>query len=412
MRTLDVYLDTHLTGHLTLRDSGRMAFQYADAWLDTPQAVPLSHSLPFRREPFPQRLCAPFFSGVLPEGNSRTTLARLLGFSAENDFALLEAIGGECAGAVCLLPSGKHPDELGSDLRPLSPAEIRELLAELPRRPLLAGTDGYRMSLAGAQHKMALTIQGDQVFLPLGSAASTHILKPAVPDYEGVVFNEAFCLTLAAACGLAAAPCTIKADASMDYLLVERFDRERQPEGYVRRIHQEDFCQALGVRPEAKYQSEGGPGLPRSFALVRAVSAAPVIDIGRLLDAVVFNAVVGNHDAHAKNFAWLRHRNGRVRLAPLYDLVCTVAFPVLTSRMAMRIGRARESDRVGSADLERLAKEAGLNPSLVQQRAQELVGLILDTIDSVEQPHPASRQTATVVRQRAEQFAQRLGRTA
>ena len=216
---------------------------------------------------------------------------------------------------------------------------------------------------------------------------------------------------MAAACGLAAAPCTIKADASMDYLLVERFDRERQPEGYVRRIHQEDFCQALGVRPEAKYQSEGGPGLPRSFALVRAVSAAPVIDIGRLLDAVVFNAVVGNHDARAKNFAWLRDRNGRVRLAPLYDLVCTVAYPV-TSRMAMRIGRARESDRVGSADLERLAKEAGLNPSLVQQRAQELVGLILDTIDNVEQPHPASRQTGTVVRQRAEQFAQCLGRTA
>lgn len=150
MRTLDAYLQADLAGHLTLRDNGRMVFQYAESWLDDPQAVALSHSLPLRREPFPQRLCAPFFGGVLPEGNSRAILARLLAISPENDFALLEAIGGECAGAVCLLPSGRHPDELGRELRRLRSTAIGDLLAELPRRPLLAGTDGYRMSLAGA----------------------------------------------------------------------------------------------------------------------------------------------------------------------------------------------------------------------------------------------------------------------
>lgn len=407
MRILDAYLQAELAGHLTLRENGRMVFQYAESWLDDPQAVALSHSLPLRRERFPQRLCAPFFGGVLPEGNSRATLARLLAISPENDFALLEAIGGECAGAVCLLPSGRHPDELGRELRRLRSTAIGDLLVELPRRPLLAGTNGYRMSLAGAQHKIALVVDGDDYYLPLGAEPSTHILKPAMPEYEGVVFNEAFCLELAAACGLAAPTCAVKESSGVDYLLVERFDRESVG-GETRRIHQEDFCQAMGVRSEVKYQSEGGPGLPQCFALVRCVSAAPVIDIGRLLDAVVFNTVIGNHDAHAKNFAWLRHRNGRVRMAPLYDLVCTVANPALTSSMAMRIGRARESHRVGGPDLRRLAKDCGLNPSLVLQRARELTETVIGAVDRVETPHAASRQAAAVVKHRGEQFAQRL----
>lgn len=127
---------------------------------------------------------------------------------------------------------------------------------------------------------------------------------------------------------------------------------------------------------------------------------------------MLFNTVIGNHDAHAKNFAWLRRRNGRVRLAPLYDLVCTVAYPASTSRMAMRIGRARESERVGRSDLERLAKDCGLNPSLVLQRARELTESIIDAVDQVETPHAASRQAAAVVKQRGVQLAGRLRRAA
>ena len=412
MRTLHVYLHADLAGHLTLQNNGRMTFQYAESWLDSDTRMPLSNSLPLQAARFPQRACAPFFSGVLPESGSRATIARVLGLSAENDFALLEAIGGECAGAVCLLPEGSHPNQLTPELRPLPPDELAKVLAELPTRPLLAGTDGYRMSLAGAQSKVALAVVDGELFLPVGSAPSTHILKPAEPYYEGIVFNEALCLSLAAACGLSAASCSLESAGGIDYLLVERFDRERHHRGDVQRIHQEDCCQALGVRSEAKYQSEGGPGLGRIFELARTVSSAPVIDIARLLDAVLFNAVVGNNDAHAKNFAWLRHRDGRTRLAPLYDLVCTVAYPALTARMAMRIGRAREFDQVGEADLRRCAKEAGLNAPLVVRRARELVAIILDRLDEVEQPHSASRRTAMIVRQRAEQLASRLGANA
>lgn len=138
MRNLDVYLHGELTGQLTLRDTGQMAFRYAESWLDNPSAMPLSHSLPLRSERFPERDCAPFFGGVLPEGRARSVLARMLGISEGNDFALLEAIGGECAGAVSLLPPGQHPRDLEDNLRELSEAEFAQLLTELPRRPLLA----------------------------------------------------------------------------------------------------------------------------------------------------------------------------------------------------------------------------------------------------------------------------------
>ena len=408
MRMLDVYLHGEFVGHLMLRDSGQMAFRYVASWLESERAVSLSHSLPLRTERFPARECAPFFGGVLPEGRGRGTIARVLGISEGNDFALLEAIGGECAGAVSLLPSGKGPDSIAGQLRELSEVEFGELLGELPKRPLLVGTPDLRLSLAGAQDKVAVRMEGDRMFLPLGGAASTHIVKPALPEYDGIVFNEAYCLGLAAACGLDAAPCAAQTANGTDYLIVERFDRARGADGEVERIHQEDFCQALGVRSERKYQSEGGPTLLQCFELVRAVSSAPVIDIGRLLDAVLFNIVIGNHDAHAKNFALLRHRDGRIRLAPLYDLICTVAYPELSQRMAMRVGRQDASGSVSGDDLERVATRAGLSASLVRRRAVELAGRIHDKAAEVDQPHAVARRVATEVRERASSFRRRI----
>ena len=408
MRNLDVYLHGELTGQLTLRDTGQMAFRYAESWLDDPLAQPLSHSLPLRPERFPERDCAPFFGGVLPEGRARSTLARMLGISEGNDFALLEAIGGECAGAVSLLPPGQHPRDLKEDLRELSEAEFAHLLTELPRRPLLAQTPDLRLSLAGAQDKIAIRMEEQRMFLPLGGTASTHIVKPAIPEYEGIVSNEAFCLDLATACGIDAARAEARSAAGINYLLVERFDRSRAADGDVTRIHQEDFCQALRVRSERKYQSEGGPNLRQCFRLAREVSTAPVTDINRLLDAALFNVVIGNHDAHAKNLAWLRHRDGRTRLAPLYDLICTVAYPELSGRMAMRIGRQYASESISARDLSRFAKDADLSPSLVKHRAQELAHLVNQKLaDAAERP-TASQPTATLVQTRAKAFVERL----
>jgi len=407
MRALDVYLQGHLAGQLVLRDNGLSSFQYGESWLGRTDAAPLSLSLPLRPERYAHRACMPFFGGVLPEGRNRRLIAGILGVSEDNDFALLERIGGDCAGAVSLLPEGTRivaPDER---TRELDQEELTRILRELGQRPLLAGTEGLRLSLAGTQDKLPVRIIDNRIALPLGTAASTHILKPASADYDGLVFNEAFCLALAEGIGMETTGFDVRRVDDIDYLRLRRFDRSDDG-GHVRRLHQEDFCQALGIPFERKYQAEGGPSLEQVFGLLRSVSAAPVLDLAALLDAVIFNLLIGNNDAHGKNFALL-HSGGGARLAPLYDLVSTVFYPELAPEMAMRIGRQRISDRVGASDLERLAKETGMAPPLVKRRSAELVEAVLAKLDDVDQLHVVSERMAALIRKRAQAFARRLG---
>ena len=408
MRSLDVYLHGHLAGRLDLRDSGLTSFQYLDTWLARPDAVPLSLSLPLREERFRHRDCMPFFSGVLPEGRSREMIGRILGVSETNDFVLLERIGGECAGAVTLLPEETPLDADDQRTRVLDDEEFAGTLRELRRRPLLAGSRGLRLSLAGAQDKLPVRIVEGKVALPLGSTASTHIIKPASRDFDGLVFNEAFCLALAAAVGLRTTAFSVGRADDIDYLVVERFDRSVDGER-VGRIHQEDFCQALGIPPERKYQAEGGPSLGRCFEFLRTMSVAPVLDLGALFDAVVFNLAIGNNDAHGKNFALLHRTDGTARLAPFYDLVSTVSYPELAGEMAMRLGGQRIADRVAPNDLRRLSKEAGLGTPLVVRRAVELLETILARVDDIEKPHPVSERVAALVRDRVQTLLSRFG---
>jgi serine/threonine-protein kinase HipA len=229
--------------------------------------------------------------------------------------------------------------------RKLTDHGLEALLKELPARPLLAGEQGIRLSLAGAQDKLAIRVEDDAICLPLGGAPSAHILKPNVERFEGVVSNEAFCMRLAAAAGLPAAAVEIRKTGDLEFLLVERYDRHHRPGAdgapVPERLHQEDFCQPLGIVPEHKYQKEGGPSLKACFALLREVSSAPVIDLAHLLNAVIFNYVVGNNDAHGKNFSLVCRGSAadrQIRLSPLYDVVSTVCYPSLSPEMAMRIG--------------------------------------------------------------------------
>lgn len=197
-RTLDVYLHEELAGHLVQGDDGQMSFEYLESWLAKPDAAALSQSLPQRKERFPVKECRGFFGGILPEGGKREIIARNLGISARNDYAMLEQIGGECAGAVTFIPAGQELPKRDYRYRKLDGKELAGILRELPKRPLLAGEKGIRLSLAGAQDKVAVRIEGEEISLPLGGAPSTHILKPAVERFAGVVSNEALCMTLAA----------------------------------------------------------------------------------------------------------------------------------------------------------------------------------------------------------------------
>ena len=409
-RTLDVYLHNDLVGHLVQDDGGGMVFDYVESWLNKPGATPLSQSLPLRTKRFKRSECRGYFAGILPGEAKREIIARNLGISARNDYAMLERIGGECAGAVTFIPAGQALPERNYSYRKISAEELAAILKELPKRPLLAGEEGIRLSLAGAQDKVAVRMENGEVCLPLGGAPSTHILKPAVDRFEGVVFNEALCMKLAAEAGLTAASVETMNVNGMDYLLVERYDRihKQRPgaEPVLERLHQEDFCQAQGMVPEHKYQKEGGPSLEQCFELLREVSSAPVIDLARLLEAVIYNYLVGNNDAHGKNFSLLYRGVGtanlETRLSPLYDVVSTLYYPELSREMAMKIGGEYSSEKVTARNFEQLAEKAGLGKPLVRGRVPEMAERVIGALAKVEIAHPVAKKVAGLIRQRSE----------
>ena len=207
MNNLIVYLNAERVGTLEQDDSGLMQFSYNQAWLEKPGAMPLSRSLPLQNEVFSGKKARPFFAGILPEERPREKIAEILGISDTNDFAMLERIGGECAGAVSLFPEGVAPtDSKNARHRELTEPELRQLIAELPSRPLMVGKDGLRLSLAGAQDKLPVIVHNNRICLPLDGTPSTHILKPEPDRFPGLAANEIFCMTLAQACLLYTSP--------------------------------------------------------------------------------------------------------------------------------------------------------------------------------------------------------------
>lgn len=369
---LEVWLFTDRIGTLALVE-GRLNFKYTAEWLRHPNSVALSCSLPLQAEPFDDSKARPFFAGLLPEGQMRRLIAQQFQVSRQNDFALLDYIGGECAGAVTFLEPGKPLPHhaMGGEVEWLSEDELIAILDELPRRPMLAGKDGLRLSLAGAQDKLPVVVNGDRIGLPRNGTPSSHILKPVIHAVEDSVSNEGFCLSLADVMQLKVARSRIYSIRNRRFLLVERYDRTRDASGNLHRLHQEDFCQALSVVPEMKYQNEGGPDLAQCFDLVRRITRPSAPHVLRLLDYVIFNALIGNHDAHAKNFSLLYTSKGAV-LAPLYDALSTAIYPSLTPKMAMKLGSKYKFSEVETRHWEQFASATGLSVAQTRKRILEL----------------------------------------
>ncbi len=392
-RKLDVYLNNDSIGTLEQDRYGQMSFAYGSDWLDDTRAMAISASLPLRREPYSQRKCRHFFSGLLPEGPTRVTLAKNLGISAGNEVSMLERIGGECAGALVFLPHGESLSDIRGEYRKLNEQELAEALKRLPVQPLLAGEKDLRLSLAGAQHKIAVFLDDDgEIALPLKNSPSNYILKPTVTEYPEIVSNECFSLTLANLVGINAAKSKMGFAGNIEYLLIERYDRTSTEKSKIpARQHQEDFCQALGVSPESKYQEDGGPGLRDCFDLIRDFSSRPGIDLLALLDLVIFNIIIGNHDAHSKNFSLLYGEHGgerSVRLAPAYDILSTVYYPYLTPRMAMKIGKAYESGSIRIKDIDQFANHIGMSSGAVRKRFTEVAETVKTKLPKLRDKFP------------------------
>lgn len=384
MRVLDIWWDGRRVGQLTQDQHGELGFAYAGEWFDDNSAPALSASLPKRAEPFSRRECRPFFGGLLPEEGQRDAAAQALGVSRANDFALLDRLGGDVAGALQLLPQGEMPriPSLDQQPVPLDEEGLIRVLDALPLRPLLAGEDGLRLSLAGAQSKVPVVLVNRAIALPASEQPTTHILKPSIARFPATTENEAFVMRLAAAIGLDVAKVEPHLLRDRKFLLVQRYDRATMADGNIRRIHQEDFCQALGVPPETKYASEGGPTFKDCFALLRRVASRPALDILKLLDAAIFNLIVGNADAHGKNFSILYDDNGP-RLAPLYDLLSTAAYPELSPKLAMKIGKCGTLEVMDSKAWSAFATEAGLGLPLIRRRVSEISDAVHSQADDV-----------------------------
>lgn len=408
IRTLDIWWDHRRVGQLTQDAHGDLGFVYAAEWLEQQDAPPLSAFLPKRSEPFSRRECRPFFGGLLPEEGQRDAAARALGVSRGNDFALLDRLGGDVAGALQLLPPGEAPTALTGPFHaePLDDAQLVAVLDRLPAHPLLAGEGGLRLSLAGAQSKVPVVVDRGAVALPAPGQPTTHILKPPIARFPATTENEAYAMRLAAAIGLDVAAVEPRVVLGRTFLLVTRYDRVTEPDGTVRRVHQEDFCQALGFAPEQKYAADGGPLLRDCFALMRRVSVRPAVDVLKLLDAVIFNLIIGNADAHSKNFSILYGQPG-ARMASLYDLLSTVAYPDLSPKLAMKIGKRATLAEMDAKGWAAFAAEAGLGLPLVRRRVREMAETVIIHATSVAEAILAPGLDDTALLQQASMVTER-----
>ena len=303
--------------------AGLWSFQYTPDWLANPKGFALSPHIPLSAQPLldgaSQRPVQWYFDNLLPEEDQRVLLAKDARLDAADAFGLLAWYGAESAGSVTLLPPEAAPQTIEL-LRPLPDDALQARIRQLPKSPLTHAAI-KRMSLAGAQHKLAVVLEDGALFEPAGATPSTHILKPDHPDadYPHSVINEWFVMRLARRLGLDVPEVHRRYVPSPVYLIA-RFDRIAGGQGWQRR-HAIDACQLLGLDRSFKYTQ----GSMDSLAALANACRSPAVARSRLFGWLVFNVLVGNSDAHLKNLSFLVSHEG-VQLAPFYDLLSVATY--------------------------------------------------------------------------------------
>ena len=377
---LNVYLNNDFVGALSKDDNGGVSFQY-----DKNAKHSLSLTLPIREEIYLNKDCKGFFNGLLPESEQvRIAIGKKYGINPKNDFSMLNAIGYDCAGAVAFFQDKpiklKEYYEIKGDI--LSEDELEKYIKELPKKPLALGTD-KRLSLAGAQDKTAVVMINNKIAIPEDNVPSTHILKPAINGLTETIENEYLCLKVAEKLGIQIPNIQICQANDTQYLLIERYDREVNNEK-IKRIHQEDFCQASNIPSAYKYQSEGGVDFKRCIEILKRTTK-PAVSIKQFVKLMIFNYLIGNNDAHGKNFSILHYDNGEITFAPAYDILCTSIYPELSSKMAMKIGGYYESNKIYPRHFERMAKDIGISYTQVKKILINQCQILPDIVKEVSQ---------------------------
>lgn len=377
---LDVYLYDAKVGRIQAGAHGLLTFQYAERALDAPDTYVLSVRLPVRPEPYDHDATTAFFENLLPEGESRDLISLARQFSPADVPGLLGTVGGECAGAVSIWPEGVAPPEQPS-YRRLGGDEVRGLFEQQYGAEVLEMQLAERLSMSGAQQKMVFRRTGDRLELPLDGSPSNVIIKRAKPVYPGLVLNELACMRLLRAVGFEAAESRALGSGRLLFESL-RYDRIEEADGTLRRLHQEDLCQATGHSSYQKYQSRGGPAYGEIATVVRRYCTDPLRDLETIARWAIFNVLVGNNDAHAKNLSLLYKDDG-VRLAPIYDVVSTQVYPHIDKQFAIEMGGQKTAEGLHRPALEKFARSLGMRGAAITRLGHPLLERVRGELDPV-----------------------------
>lgn len=368
-KVLDVYIAGKLCGQLEEDRHGALSFVYVPEYA----SVPLSISMPVGLARYDDRTVRPYLMGLLPdEAATRNAIGAQYGISPNNPFRLLGAIGMDCPGAVQVCSHGAtlSAECSSQDLVKLTDLDIEAKLAAVRKNAAAAWIDvpvaeGH-WSLAGCQAKFTLRQEDGQWFECVGTAASTHIVKPGVVGLTGQAFVEYVSMQMAEKIGLPVAKTEFRMFGTEPAIVITRYDRTRDSAGCVVRMHQEDFCQTLCVMPDAKYAEQGGPSTPQIVNMLKTTDELAEDNIHRFILYLFFNYLIGATDGHAKNHSLMLFPDGDIRIAPLYDVASIAPYQSLAPRKrkplrtALSIGGENRFGMLGAANVEKMVQDCGL----------------------------------------------------
>lgn len=384
MKSLNVFYEEQLVGVFSQDDEMVHSFTYAKEWIESDSSFPISISMPLAEVAFGNKITLAFFENLLPEGNVRAILEKW--HHSEGAFNTLSKYGEDCAGALVITNKKTAPNPKTKEKN--LEIELSEIYNSIDENKgavdLIADKNPGYLSIAGAQDKFPCIFKDGKIFLPKSGEPTTHIVKTPiiVKGIKESVYNEYFCMKLAEAIGLNVPKVHI-IDGVHPLFLVERYDR-RLIGKLMKRVHQQDFCQALGILSSEKYESDGGPSFETDFKLmIDNVSAKKRVESTfRLIDWLCYNLLIGNNDSHSKNISFLMV-DGKYELSPFYDLISTAIYPTLDSRFSFKIGDVSSFTSIGPKALAKEEKKLGIKEGTIIERMNLVYQKIFDHQDEI-----------------------------
>ncbi|MBR9860413.1 type II toxin-antitoxin system HipA family toxin [bacterium] len=368
-----IFIQDKYAGDLQVDEYGTLCFQYDQEYLSK-GGMPISESMPLTAEEYYGGVAHAFFTGLLPEEEILYSIANAIGTSASNNFKLLIELGKECIGAIQV---GEIFDVESKDYTKLSLTDFQEIIANQNNLlPFLYKNKNVRLSMAGAQSKVGLLYEDGNYFLPKNGAPSNVIVKPSNQRFDDLIYNEYATMKIAHGVGIETPRLKIISSISPCVYVIHRYDRITMKGGTIKRVHQEDFCQAIGIQTRNKYEIDGGPDFKTCIELIRNACTIPAFDLKKFTSLFLFNFIIGNRDAHGKNYSLIREKN-KIQLAPAYDLVSTSYYDTLNSDMSMSINGKFDAGDVTLKDLKDMSISAQISAPLLIKEYHRMKDAIL-----------------------------------